>query len=52
MTDPDQSDRTPRAKPLLSATELVAHLKSKGVAFDLCSEADAAAYLTDMIPLM
>lgn len=47
MTDPDQSDRPPRTKPLLSATELVAHLKSKGVAFDLCSEADAAAYLTD-----
>lgn len=47
MTNPDQSDRMPRAKPLLSATELVAHLKSKGVTFDLCSETDAAAYLTD-----
>ena len=35
------------AKPLLSTGELVAHLKSKGVTFDLCGEADAAGYLED-----
>lgn len=38
-------DLPPRAKPMLAAEELVAHLKSRGVTFELCSEADAAAYL-------
>lgn len=42
MSEPDNS-----GKPLLSATKLVAHLKSEGIAFDLCSEADAATYLTN-----
>lgn len=30
---------------MLTPEQLVAHLKSKGVTFDLCSEIDAAAYL-------
>lgn len=47
MSEPDQSNLKPRAKPLLSTTELIAHLKSKGVTFDLCSESDAAKYLMD-----
>lgn len=32
-------------KKLRTAEQLVAHLKSRGVAFELCSEADAADYL-------
>lgn len=47
MSEPDQSNQMPRAKPLLSAAELVALLKSKGVTFNLCSEADAVTYLTE-----
>ncbi|MBM6683889.1 Abi family protein [Collinsella intestinalis] len=48
MTEQTQSDRTRQTsiKPLLSVEELVAHLKSKGVAFNLCPEAEAAEYLT------
>lgn len=34
-------------KPMLAAAQLVEHLKSRGVKFELCSEADAAAYLSD-----
>lgn len=33
------------AKRLRTAEQLVAHLKSRGVAFELCSETDAADYL-------
>ena len=36
-----------RAKALLDVPAQIAKLKSKGVTFDLCSEQEAAAYLTD-----
>lgn len=35
------------AKPMLTVEQQIAHLKSKGVTFDLCSEGDAAAYLAE-----
>jgi hypothetical protein len=35
------------AKPMLSIDEQINHLKSKDVTFRLCSEEEAAAYLTD-----
>lgn len=35
------------SKPMLSVAEQIAHLKAKGVSFDLCSEDEAASYLTD-----
>ena len=34
-------------KPLLTVDRQIAHLKSKGVTFDLCSEDEAAEYLSD-----
>ena len=34
-------------KPMLTAVQLVEHLKSRGVTFELCSEEDAVAYLSD-----
>ena len=34
-------------KPMLAAEQLVEHLKSRGVTFELCSETDAVAYLSD-----
>lgn len=34
-------------KPMLMAEQLVEHLKSRGVSFELCSEEDAVAYLLD-----
>lgn len=34
-------------KPLLTIEQQIAHMKSKGITFNLCSEADAAAYLRD-----
>ena len=37
----------PQPKPLLTAEQQIAHMKSKGIAFDLCAEAEAAAYLRD-----
>ena len=37
--------RSAHFKPMLTSEQLVAHLKSRGVTFELCSEADAAAYL-------
>lgn len=33
------------AKPLLTVEQQIAHLKAKGVTFDLCTEDEAAAYL-------
>ena len=44
------ADRTNSAghdKPLLSVREQIDHLKSVGVTFNLCSEDEAVAYLTD-----
>ena len=37
-------------KPLLSSTEQIKHLKSKGVQFKIMSEADAEAYLLENNP--
>lgn len=34
-------------KPMLAAVQLVEHLKSRGVAFNLCSEEDAVEYLSN-----
>lgn len=34
-------------KPLLTVEEQIEHLKSKGVTFELCSEEDAAEYLSE-----
>lgn len=36
-----------RAKPLLTVDQQIAHMKAKGIAFDLVSEQEAAAYLAD-----
>lgn len=36
----------PREKPILTCEQQIAHLKEKGVAFELCSEEDAAQILT------
>ena len=38
-------DAPPHAKPLLAIDEQIAHLKAKGVTFDLYAETDAADYL-------
>ena len=35
----------PHSKPLLTVPEQIAHLKSKGITFDLCTEQEAADYL-------
>ena len=35
------------AKPLLSVERQIAHMKSMGIAFELCSEEEAAAHLRD-----
>lgn len=34
-----------RDKPLLTVSEQIAHMKAKGITFDLCSEAEAAEHL-------
>ena len=36
-----------QSKPFLTVEQQIAHMKSKGITFDLCSEAEAAAYLRD-----
>lgn len=40
-----QQQPQPHNKPLLTIPEQIEHLKSKGVTFDLCTEADAAEFL-------
>lgn len=46
MTEPgDEREKT--AKPMLTVEEQIAHLKSKGVTFELCSEEEAASHLAD-----
>ena len=35
----------PHGKPLLTVPEQIAHLKSKGITFDLCTESEAAEFL-------
>ena len=47
MSEPDHSWQEPLAKALLSTEELVSHLKSRGVTFDLYTEADAVTYLAN-----
>lgn len=42
---PIASQSPTHGKPLLTVSEQIAHLKSKGVTFNLCSEAEAADYL-------
>ena len=46
MAEPED-EREETAKPMLAVEEQIAHLKSKGVEFELCSEKEAAAHLTD-----
>ena len=43
MSENDDAKR----KPLLTVEQQIAHMKSRGITFDLCSEEDAAAYLRD-----
>lgn len=51
MTDSTGTDQQPQAeqhaKPLLTVGEQIAHMRAKGITFDLVSEEDAAAYLAD-----
>ena len=44
-TEP-QNNLQAHQKPLLTIPEQIAHLKSKGVTFSLCTEQEAAAFLT------
>ena len=53
---PDASMATPRQtvaatdahpKPMLTVEQQIAHMKAKGITFELVSEEEAAAYLTD-----
>ena len=37
----------PEHNPMLSVSEQIEHLKKKGIAFEICSEKDAADYLTN-----
>lgn len=41
----DQREPPARDKPLLTVSEQIAHMKAKGITFDLCSEAEAAEHL-------
>lgn len=47
--EPEESawQRASRIRPKLTVNQQIAHLKSKGVAFERCSEADAADYLAN-----
>ena len=49
-TQVPQPGETPEAekhdKPLLTVEQQIAHLKAKGVTFDLCDEEEAATYLS------
>lgn len=45
MTDTSAETMARGPKPSLAVSAQIAHLKSKGVAFELCSEEDAADYL-------
>lgn len=47
MTGPADIEKKSRRKAWLTPDEQVAHLKSKGVRFDLISEADSIRYLTE-----
>lgn len=41
----DDAQRRAHAKPLPTVDQQIAHMKAKGIAFKLCSEADAKAHL-------
>ena len=43
---PEEQQKQPHPKPLLTVAEQLAHLESKGVTFDLCTRQEAAAYLS------
>lgn len=49
MSDSNEDDRRlqvePHAKPLLTVEEQIAHMKAKGIAFELCTEEEAAVHL-------
>ncbi len=47
MPQKPPQEQLPCPKPLLTLTEQLAHLKTKGVTFNLCTEQEAAAYLSD-----
>lgn len=47
MEEPLEATEPQHGKPMLTVEEQIAHLKEKGVKFELCSENDAAAYLTE-----
>ena len=47
MTEPIDIEKKSKRKAWLTPVEQVAHLKSKGVRFDLISEADSVRYLTE-----
>ena len=42
----DGPGKEQHAKPLLTVEQQIAHMKSKGITFELCSEEDAAEYLS------
>ena len=50
MAEEEPWRRASRIRPKLTATELVEHLKGKGVTFKLCSEDEAADYLENVSP--
>lgn len=41
----EEPDNERRAKPLLTVEQQIAHMKSKGITFELCSEEDTAEHL-------
>ena len=43
----EETGAVDQRKPLLTIEQQIEHLKSKGVAFELCSEEDAAKYLSE-----
>lgn len=45
--NPEAPEPQPHNKPLLTVPEQIAHLKSKGVTFDLCTEQEAARQLRE-----
>ena len=46
MEELPKSAEPQHEKPLLTVEEQIAHLKAKGITFDLCGEAEEATILT------
>lgn len=44
---PANADAARRPKPLLTVEQQMAHMKEKGIIFDLCSEEEAAKHLRE-----